>query len=85
MPSDKSNDDEETAEHFSTCEMRASARDGAGMGQLSSRGASILDLECRHGAISRVLIEEGFDVYVADASAKLIAAFRERVASKWNA
>jgi SAM-dependent methyltransferase len=42
-------------------------------------GSSILDLGCGHGVpISQTLIEDGFVVYGVDASAKLIAAFRER-------
>jgi len=40
---------------------------------------SILDLGCGHGVpISQALINEGFAVYGVDASAKMIAAFRER-------
>jgi 2-polyprenyl-3-methyl-5-hydroxy-6-metoxy-1,4-benzoquinol methylase len=38
--------------------------------------SSILDLGCGHGVpISQVLINDGFDVYAVDASAKLITAF----------
>ncbi len=43
------------------------------------RGSSILDLGCGHGVpISQVLINDGFDLYGVDASAKMIAAFREQ-------
>jgi 2-polyprenyl-3-methyl-5-hydroxy-6-metoxy-1,4-benzoquinol methylase len=43
------------------------------------RGAAVLDLGCGHGVpISQVLVDEGFDVYGVDASARLIAAFQER-------
>jgi 2-polyprenyl-3-methyl-5-hydroxy-6-metoxy-1,4-benzoquinol methylase len=42
-------------------------------------GSSILDLGCGHGVpVSQALIEEGFAVFGIDASAKMIAAFRER-------
>jgi len=42
-------------------------------------GSSILDLGCGHGVpVSQVLIVEGFTLYGVDASAKLIAAFRQR-------
>ena len=38
----------------------------------------MLDLGCGHGApISRVLLEEGLDLYAIDASPKLVDAFRE--------
>jgi SAM-dependent methyltransferase len=44
-----------------------------------SRGSSILDLGCGHGLpISQTLIDDGFVVYGVDASAKMIAAFRDR-------
>src|SRR5688572_13142700 len=42
-------------------------------------GASILDLGCGSGVpISETLIQEGFPIYGVDASATLIAKFRER-------
>jgi 2-polyprenyl-3-methyl-5-hydroxy-6-metoxy-1,4-benzoquinol methylase len=42
-------------------------------------GASILDLGCGSGVpISRALIEDGFSVYGVDASATMVAAFRDR-------
>jgi 2-polyprenyl-3-methyl-5-hydroxy-6-metoxy-1,4-benzoquinol methylase len=46
--------------------------------------ASILDLGCGHGVpISEALIAQGFQVFGLDASAKLIAAFRERFPKAW--
>jgi 2-polyprenyl-3-methyl-5-hydroxy-6-metoxy-1,4-benzoquinol methylase len=43
------------------------------------RGASVLDLGCGFGEpISRVLIEEGFNLYGVDASPRLVDAFRSR-------
>ncbi len=42
-------------------------------------GASILDIGCGSGVpISEVLMQEGFAIYGVDASATLIAKFRER-------
>jgi 2-polyprenyl-3-methyl-5-hydroxy-6-metoxy-1,4-benzoquinol methylase len=42
-------------------------------------GSSVLDLGCGHGVpVSQALIAEGFAVSGIDASAKMIAAFRER-------
>lgn len=42
-------------------------------------GASILDLGCGSGVpISEALLQEGFPIYGVDASATLIAKFRER-------
>jgi SAM-dependent methyltransferase len=76
---DKSNGYEDMAEHFmrarNPCIGPETVREWS---KSLPRGASILELGCGHGMISRVLIEEGFDVYGVDASAKLIAAFRER-------
>src|ERR1051326_7328608 len=43
-----------------------------------ARGASILDLGCGHGVVSQPLAEEGFALWGVDASAKLVAAYRER-------
>jgi 2-polyprenyl-3-methyl-5-hydroxy-6-metoxy-1,4-benzoquinol methylase len=77
---DKSNGYEEIAEHF----MRArNPRIGPSNVREWCRtlapGSSVLDLGCGNGVpISQLLIEEGFDVYGVDASAKLIAAFRSR-------
>ena len=80
IPRDKSNGYEKAAEHF------MSARN-VGIGGSTVRewsrtlapGSSVLDLGCGHGVpISQVLVEEGFDVYGVDGSAKLIQAFRER-------
>lgn len=42
-------------------------------------GGAVLDLGCGHGVpISRALVHDGFRVYGVDASAALVAAFRER-------
>jgi 2-polyprenyl-3-methyl-5-hydroxy-6-metoxy-1,4-benzoquinol methylase len=47
-------------------------------------GTSILDIGCGHGVpISEALIEQGFQVLGLDASAKLIAAFRQRFPRAW--
>jgi SAM-dependent methyltransferase len=43
------------------------------------RGCAILDLACGHGVIAQVLIDDGFEVYGVDASAKMIEAFRNRL------
>ena len=41
--------------------------------------SSVLDLGCGFGVpVSQLLIDEGFDVYGVDASAKMISAFRQR-------
>jgi cyclopropane fatty-acyl-phospholipid synthase-like methyltransferase len=46
------------------------------------KDASILDLGCGTGVpISRTLIERGFNLYGVDASACMIAAFRDRFPS----
>jgi 2-polyprenyl-3-methyl-5-hydroxy-6-metoxy-1,4-benzoquinol methylase len=80
MSPDKSNGYQEIAEHF----MRArNPRIGPATIREWCRtlapGSSILDLGCGHGVpISQVLIQEGYVVYGVDASATLIAAFRER-------
>jgi 2-polyprenyl-3-methyl-5-hydroxy-6-metoxy-1,4-benzoquinol methylase len=79
-PRDKSNGYEEVAEHFMSAR---NVRIGPSTVREWSRtlppGSSILDLGCGHGVpISQVLIEEGFDVYGVDGSAKLIQAFCER-------
>ena len=47
--------------------------------RMLSKGASILDLGCGTGVpISRTLIERGFNLYGVDASASMVAAFRDR-------
>jgi 2-polyprenyl-3-methyl-5-hydroxy-6-metoxy-1,4-benzoquinol methylase len=46
--------------------------------QILPRGCAILELGCGHGVVSQVLIDEGFEVYGIDASAKMIEAFRKR-------
>jgi 2-polyprenyl-3-methyl-5-hydroxy-6-metoxy-1,4-benzoquinol methylase len=77
---DKSNGYEEAAEHF----MRVrNPRIGASIvrewSQTLPPRASVLDLGCGHGVpISQALIDQGFDVYGVDASAGMIAAFRQR-------
>jgi SAM-dependent methyltransferase len=46
--------------------------------QILPRGCSILELGCGHGVVSLVLLDEGFEVYGVDASARMIEAFRRR-------
>jgi 2-polyprenyl-3-methyl-5-hydroxy-6-metoxy-1,4-benzoquinol methylase len=77
---DKSNgyeEMEEMAEHF-----MASRNPNIGVANIRSwsrarsTGSSVLDLGCGNGIpISKVLIEEGLDVYGVDASEKMICAF----------
>ena len=80
IPQDKSNGYEQIAESF----MRArNPRIGPATVREWSRtlppGTAILDLGCGHGyPISQALSDEGFVIYGVDASATLIAAFRER-------
>jgi 2-polyprenyl-3-methyl-5-hydroxy-6-metoxy-1,4-benzoquinol methylase len=80
LPQDKSNGYEEAAEVFmSSRNPRIGAATVRDWSQTLPPGSSVLDLGCGHGVpISRALIEEGFNVYGVDASAKLIAAFRKR-------
>jgi 2-polyprenyl-3-methyl-5-hydroxy-6-metoxy-1,4-benzoquinol methylase len=81
---DKSNDDksngyEEVAERF------MKVRD-AWIGPTTVRrwsrilpsGCAVLELGCGHGVVSQALMDEGFEVYGIDASAKMIDAFRKR-------
>jgi len=80
IPRDTSNGYEDVAEDFMSAR---NVRIGPSTVREWSRtlppGSSILDLGCGHGVpISKILIEEGFDVYGVDGSAKLIRAFRER-------
>jgi len=75
---DKSNGYEEMAEQFMARRNRtigvASVRSWS---RTLARGSSILDLGCGNGIpISKVLIEDGFDVWGIDASQKMIHAFR---------
>jgi cyclopropane fatty-acyl-phospholipid synthase-like methyltransferase len=42
------------------------------------RGCAILELGCGHGVVSKVLVDEGFEMYGIDASVKMIEAFRQR-------
>lgn len=83
LPLDKSNGYEKMAEHFIAVR---NPRIGEATVRRWSRQlaphTAILDLGCGHGVpISQVLIEEGFEVYGVDASAKMIAAFRRRLAA----
>lgn len=78
-PDDKSNGYEEVAETF------IQVRDtwiGPNTVRKWSRslpcGCAVLELGCGHGVVSQVLIDEGFEVYGVDASARMIEAFRER-------
>jgi 2-polyprenyl-3-methyl-5-hydroxy-6-metoxy-1,4-benzoquinol methylase len=78
-PQDKSNGYEEIAEDF----LRArNLRIGPAVVRDWSRslapGAAVLDLGCGFGAISQVLLEDGFTVYGVDASPSMIRAFKER-------
>lgn len=80
IPRDTSNGYEDVAEDFMSAR---NVRIGPSTVREWSRtlppGSSILDLGCGHGVpVSKILIEEGFDVYGVDGSAKLIRAFRER-------
>lgn len=80
IPQDKSNGYEEIAYGFIR---RRNPRIGVATvrkwSQTLARGAAMLDLGCGHGVpISQALIEDGFALYGIDASARLIAAFRER-------
>ena len=77
---DKTNGYEEIAERFMSVR---NARIGAAIvrewSRTLPRGASVLDLGCGHGVpISQVLVSDGFAVYGIDASATMVAAFRER-------
>ncbi len=77
---DKSNGYEEAAEIF--MRSRNSRTGVAAVREWSKtlpRSGSILDLGCGHGVpISQALINDGFALYGVDASAKMIAAFRQR-------
>jgi SAM-dependent methyltransferase len=47
--------------------------------RLLEPGASILDVGCGFGEpVTKVLVEQGFDVYGVDASARMVEAFRAR-------
>jgi 2-polyprenyl-3-methyl-5-hydroxy-6-metoxy-1,4-benzoquinol methylase len=79
QPQDKSNGYEAIAEDF----LRArNLRIGPSTVRAWSRslapGAAVLDLGCGFGAISQVLLEDGFTVYGVDASQSMIRAFKER-------
>jgi 2-polyprenyl-3-methyl-5-hydroxy-6-metoxy-1,4-benzoquinol methylase len=78
-PDDKSNGYEEVAETFmrvrDTWIGPTTVRKWS---QILPRGCAILELGCGHGVVSQVLIDEGFELYGIDASAKMIEAFRKR-------
>jgi SAM-dependent methyltransferase len=79
--SDGSNGYEQFAAEFMSgrTESRVGAATVRDWSSALPRGAAVLDLGCGCGVpISQVLIEEGFEVYGVDASARMIAAFRER-------
>src|SRR4030088_611154 len=78
--SDQSNGYEALAEKFmSSRNSRIGAATVREWSATLPGGPSILDLGCGHGVpLSQTLIDEGFAVYGVDASAKMIAAFRER-------
>ena len=79
-PYDRSNGYEDNAERFMVIRnARIGAAAVSDWANGLSAGSSILDLGCGHGVpISQALIENGFAVHGIDASAKMIAAFRER-------
>jgi SAM-dependent methyltransferase len=78
-PDDKSSGYEEVAETFmrvrDTCIGPTTVREWS---RILPRGCAILELGCGHGVVSQVLVTEGFEVYGIDASAKMMAAFRQR-------
>lgn len=80
VPRDKSNGYEDVAAAFmSTRNPNIGAATVREWSRTLPRGSSILDLGCGHGVpIAETLIADGFSVYGVDASAKMIAAFRER-------
>lgn len=45
-----------------------------------ARGATVLELGCGHGVISRVLLERGLRLFAIDASPSLLQAFRRQFA-----
>lgn len=78
-PVDRSNGYEQVAETF--MKVRDSwigPRTVHRWSQTLPRGCAILDLGSGHGVISQVLVDEGFEVYGIDASARMIGAFRKR-------
>ncbi len=79
VPDEKSNGYEEVAETFmkvrDTWIGPTTVRKWS---QILPRGCAILELGCGHGVVSQVLIDEGFEVYGIDASARMIEAFRKR-------
>ncbi|HEY6273695.1 MAG TPA: class I SAM-dependent methyltransferase [Terriglobales bacterium] len=78
-PDDKSNGYEEVAETFmkvrDTWIGPTTVRKWS---RILPRGCAVLELRCGHGVVSQALIDEGFEVYGIDASAKMIEAFRKR-------
>lgn len=78
-PQDKSHGYDEVAEVFiSGRNPRIGAATVRAWSRTLPRGSSILNIGCGDGAYSQVLIEDRFAVYGVDASAKMIAASRER-------
>jgi 2-polyprenyl-3-methyl-5-hydroxy-6-metoxy-1,4-benzoquinol methylase len=77
---DKSNGYEEIAEAFIRARnQRIGGTTVREWSKTLSPGCPILDLGCGYGApISQVLADEGFSLYGVDASATLLAAFRQR-------
>src|ERR1700719_1799279 len=80
VPRDKSNGYEDIAATFlSTRNPSIGAAIVREWSRPLPRGSAILDLGCGHGVpVSEVLTDSGFSVYGVDASAKMVAAFRER-------
>jgi 2-polyprenyl-3-methyl-5-hydroxy-6-metoxy-1,4-benzoquinol methylase len=78
-PDDKSNGYEEVAETFMKVrDTWIGPTTVRRWSRILPRGCSVLELGCGHGVVSQALIDEGFDVYGIDASAKMIEAFRKR-------
>jgi SAM-dependent methyltransferase len=79
-PRDSSNGYDEVAERFMAGRNpRIGVATVLEWSETLPRGGSVLDLGCGNGVpISQVLIDGGFALYGVDASAKMVAAFRER-------
>jgi 2-polyprenyl-3-methyl-5-hydroxy-6-metoxy-1,4-benzoquinol methylase len=80
LPYSTSNGYEEIAETFmSTRSASIGAATVRQWSRMLPQASAILDLGCGHGVpISQVLINDGFVLYGVDASAKMIAEFRDR-------
>lgn len=75
---DKSNGWDDVAEHLLPGRSPIGAATVREWSKALLRGASVLDIGCGPGVpISKVLVDEGFEVYGVDPSPKFIAAFRK--------